>query len=144
MECIPSKQPMIYEFNLTNVPKITEQWQVVSQVEGKLKIFLKGNLFFDEEGILLVELATKLSQWLASLNRGEVSNFYYASMDYEEAPILQFSCVNSRWNISSIWEQYQEETDFSIDVIVTSSISFIEDIQRTLNEQFAMDIAKLI
>ncbi|WP_052055800.1 hypothetical protein [Myxosarcina sp. GI1] len=64
MECTPNRQKLKINFTIINVPTIFEGSKDQANVEGKLKIYIDKKLFFDEENILLLELAISLNDWV--------------------------------------------------------------------------------
>ncbi len=51
-------------FSNVTVRLKTGGWKMLADVEGNLTITLRENIFFDEEYILLLELAVALIRWV--------------------------------------------------------------------------------
>ena len=58
--------------------------------EGHLAVRIAGTSVLELEGILLVEMAVCAGLWLFRRERGEHVPFHYASMDFEDEPVLAF------------------------------------------------------
>ena len=88
---------------------LSKSYSLDAYTEGDLSIHVNGEIAFDEEGILLVELSEKLDSWIVRLDVESdlVSDFYYASMDFEEEPILAFNYnVDEQiFRIESVWSK---------------------------------------
>lgn len=82
-----------------------DQNYIVSYLEGNLKIFVKGILFFDQTGIPLIEFALFIKKWLEKVKLGNAVDFVYETMDHEQ-PILLLSKTNDEfYKIDSIWKE---------------------------------------
>lgn len=87
-------------FSNVTVPPKTGGWKMLADVEGNLIITLGQDIFLNEEYILLLELSVALTKWVKKVEFGEMDNFYYESMDYEEKPILAFIMNDDRtWRL---------------------------------------------
>lgn len=89
----------------------------------------------------MVELALELRWWVNEINNGNLIEFFYESMDFEDKPILRWLPVgNNQWQIYSIWQQYNETRLFSLDSIVAASNNYVSELTNTLSEQHSLNI----
>ncbi|NUE67587.1 MULTISPECIES: hypothetical protein [Snodgrassella] len=100
MECIPCEFSVEINYTDLNINNVTYGSQIFSEVEGHLIIYINNEIILSEKGILLLELAKQLKDWMNNCDK----DFFYESMDYEDAPILLFRKINlNNWQISGIW-----------------------------------------
>lgn len=112
---------------------------MLADFEGSLKITIGENIFFDEEDILLLELVVALIRWINKIKSGEMIDFYYESMDYEERPILAFMLNNNSWQLYSVWEVFADDSNFSIEEILYAANKYIIALQTHLKTNFGLD-----
>ncbi len=144
MKFTPSKQKLKINFTIINVPTVFEGSKAQADVEGKLKIYIDKELFFDEENILLLELAISLNDWAKKIKQNEINNFYYESMDYEDEPILAF--VNEQediWNLRFVWEVFPSKSEIKLTVLTEITQHYINKLKCELKKFFNLDISSL-
>ena len=117
--------------------------KIAVDLEGDLLIFINERIFFNEECILLVELAKHLHRWMQKIERNLITDFYYESMDYEDKPILHFVNKETYWQIHSVWKQFFSEDKLSTEDILYSARQYINDLKHELKKYFNLDIAAL-
>ena len=96
---------MKINFSIDEFPNdLSESYSLTAYTEGTLKISVNGEIILDEPDILLIEFCTSLHKWLNILDDNQL-DFYYASMDFEEEPILSFSYIQNldKYEIKSVW-----------------------------------------
>ncbi len=143
MECISNKLKM--SFSEIEVLCETAGWKMLADVEGHLTIIKEGKVFFDEENILLLELATALMKWLKTIESGSIINFYYESMDYEDKPILAFILdKNGNWRLLSIWEIFADNSDLLLEDIIYVIKKYITELAEYLISNFGIDFLHLL
>lgn len=103
MERISSTFPVRFTFDITTKPHYPLDYKALSDIEGHLSIFVNEDIIFNEDGILLAELSASLSKWLHDIETNPTAEFFYESMDYEEAPILEFKFEREKFSIGSVW-----------------------------------------
>ncbi|MGL5941667.1 MAG: hypothetical protein ACRC2S_15040 [Waterburya sp.] len=138
MERISSK----LKISFSNVEVLSKDlgWKMLADVEGSLKITIEDKLFFDEESILLLELALALMKWIEMIESGKMINFYYESMDYEDQPILAFMLNdNNSWRLYSIWEIFADKNNLSLKEITHSVSLYIDELLVHLKNNFEFD-----
>ncbi|PYB85277.1 MULTISPECIES: hypothetical protein [Pseudomonas] len=95
----------VIDFDWVTLPDDMSGYNAAAFVEGGLNIEVQGELFLQVENCLLLELAVVMKQWLASVKNGAEHDFYYASMDEEEEPILalRYCSEKSNFLLESCW-----------------------------------------
>lgn len=138
MERISSK----LKISFSNVEALSKDWgwKMLADVEGSLKITIEDKLFFDEESILLLELALALMKWVEMIESGKIIDFYYESMDYEDKPILAVMLNdNNSWRLYSIWEIFADTNNLSLKEITHSVNIYINELLLHLKNNFEFD-----
>ena len=54
--------------------KLKDDWELLINIEGDLKVYLNGTLFFSEPMMTIVEFAVELNKWLSKPSCGSVNN----------------------------------------------------------------------
>lgn len=95
---------MKLDYQLTSVPEDTSGYRLGAYTEGTLCWYLEEQLFLKADDILLVEMASTFQRWLTSPAERSI-DLYYASMNYEEEPIvaLRFDPQRQAYRAESIW-----------------------------------------
>jgi len=118
---------------------------MLADVEGSLKINLGGNIFFEEDDILLLELVVALIKWLHKIESGEIVDLYYESMDYEEQPILAFITNDGcTWHLYSVWQNFNDSSHISLNVLLQTTKNFIIELITHLQTNFCLDLSSLL
>ncbi|GJD18230.1 hypothetical protein RIVM261_031860 [Rivularia sp. IAM M-261] len=139
MECIYPK--LKFSFSNVVVPPETGGYKMLADVEGNLKITLGKQIFFDEEYILLLELAIRLIKWISKIESEEIVDFYYESMDYEDAPILAFKVnTDSTWHLFSMWQNFNDSSHISSEELIQSTKTFITALAAHITTDLDLDI----
>ncbi|GAA5107651.1 hypothetical protein GCM10023211_09000 [Orbus sasakiae] len=131
MERIPCELSIKIDYTNLSVGEVLLTSQLFTEIEGSLFISLENKVIFSESGILLLELAKQLNDWL----KDPQYDFEYYSMDYEDGPILFFKRDGIEcWKIGSVW---MEEIYSSIDIfeIINASKKFIDKLCRQLHSE---------
>lgn len=125
-------------FKIEKLPSSSEQYRLATDIEGSLKLVTKhGKILFDAEGILLIELAIFCRRWL---EQKEKESFYYASMDFEEEPILAFNIESAEYcSFSSVWENFSKE-NIPICEVKDSMNDYIQRLKDNLKEKFQINV----
>lgn len=115
---------------------------MLADVEGNLKITIEERIFFDEKYILLLELAIMLIKWINKIESGEIVDFYYESMDYEDQPILYFKeNVNLTWNLYSVWQNFNGNSCVSLEELIQCTTTFITHLAAYLTIDLNIDMS---
>jgi hypothetical protein len=129
MKYIPCKFSLEINYTNLNVGNITYGPRLFSEVEGQLIIYIDNKIILSEKGILLLELAKQLKNWINNSD----NDFYYESMDYEEAPILLFRHISlNNWQISGVWMN-EIYSNIKLSDLIVASNKFIEKLITDLN-----------
>jgi hypothetical protein len=108
-------------------------------LDGELTIDVNHSLFFDREGISLLELAIYITGWLSEVNAGIYSDFDYSADDYEENPVLHFTKVdNLHYTISSAWVKSNAENTLSLSEIIHCFNEFLRELDTTLQQLYGV------
>jgi len=129
---------MKFKFQIKELPKGSESYRKATDIEGNLSIVIRNNeILFDADGILLVEFAIFCKKWL---DENIVKDFYYASMDFEEEPIIAFDVQQSdTCRFHSVWQKFQTG-DIPLDEVRESMKNYIENLKINLNKNFRIKI----
>lgn len=140
MECIYPK--LKFSFSNVVVPPETGGYKMLADVEGNFKITLGKQIFFDEEYILLLELAIRLIKWISKIESEEIVDFYYESMDYEDEPILAFK-VNTdlTWHLFSVWQNFNDNSNIPLKELIQSTKTFITHLAAHLTINLNIDMS---
>ena len=136
------KLEIIYVITCTT--KLCVGSKTIGEVEGKLSIFVNRKLFFDEENILLLELAIILHRWHERIERDEIIDFYYESMDYEDKPILQFVHGDRLdWYLSSVWQKFSCISQISLEELIQAVECYIFNLKYELQVKYNLAVENL-
>jgi hypothetical protein len=102
---------------------------VSSEIEGTLIIKVKNKIIFNEEDLLLLELAIYIKQWL---DRDEKPNFSYSSMEFEEKNILTFEKEkDDLWRINSVWLNKDQNNIYITHLeLIDACTNFIDNLKK--------------
>ena len=75
MEHTPGERTMNICFSITKQVVSPDGPKLYSEVEGILSIFIDEKSVFNEDGILLLELAHELKHWLSDIEVGNFGDF---------------------------------------------------------------------
>ncbi|MCU4529602.1 hypothetical protein POD11_05365 [Acinetobacter sp. P1(2023)] len=102
---------------------------VSSEIEGTLIIKVKNKIIFNEEDLLLLELAIYIKQWL---DRDEKPNFSYSSMEFEEKNILTFEKEkDDLWRINSVWFNKDQNNIYITHLeLIDACTNFIDNFKK--------------
>ena len=119
-------------------------WKMLANVEGRFQIDINDRLFFDEEGILVLEIASALMKWIERIKSGNIIDFCYESMDYEDRLLLRFARNNNTWRVYSVWELFTDRTNFSLKEITDASQKYIAELLKYLKNNFKLDFLRFL
>jgi len=122
-----------YEIKILPLGK--ERYRLLVDTEGSLKLTVNGDVIFTDEGILLVEFASTLHQWITSFSKENPSELFYESMDFEEKPLIQFSPMDDEsYEFYSPWQE-KPNIRISGDALLQESKKFIGSLYRELQSK---------
>ncbi|PIE40579.1 MAG: hypothetical protein CSA49_07765 [Gammaproteobacteria bacterium] len=122
------------KFKIEELPSDQSQpYSLVAGVEGVLTVVNDGETVFEEPGILLLELSQALTKWVDEVSSGKDVDFYYASMDFEEEPILTFTCsdTDSQYEVKSVWIKSESSSNRS--ELIAASKSYVKDLDIAIS-----------
>lgn len=137
---------MRLEYDIKTTPEETSGYNLTAYTEGVLRLLVGSSVFLEVDGILLVEFAIVLHKWLLQCASAP-TDFYYASMDFEEEPILMFRYDSGRdaFLLESVWSNKDVGSVLRSDAIEAASRYLVAlrdelkrergvDLERTLEE----------
>ncbi|QKE71890.1 hypothetical protein HPK19_03310 [Arthrobacter citreus] len=103
-------------------------------IEGALKIYLNGNVFFDEPYINLAEFGIQLGKWIQKIQSGLRENMDYETIDHNEAIINFKYTADEYWFIYSIWQIFESDEYIETNSLVKAVKDFIKELNKELLE----------
>lgn len=107
---------MKLEWRILSFPVDPTGYRAATDTEGVVRMTVDGNEFVVLEEILILEFAAYANDWLHDAGGGSDRDFYYASMDEEEEPLLALVATqqghympNSCWRKSASRAVRREE-----------------------------------
>ncbi|TGL36889.1 hypothetical protein EHQ52_03180 [Leptospira koniambonensis] len=110
----------------------------MAYLEGSLRIIVDDIVLFDYSGILLLEFALSLKQWIVKFKQGYIEDFIYESMDFN-GTIIKFKLINSSYNIESVWQLAESVSLVEGVDLCRVSEGFIFDFSKTIMEMFRVE-----
>ncbi|MEP3475822.1 MAG: hypothetical protein ABJN57_06365 [Hyphomicrobiales bacterium] len=124
---------MKIDFKITTLPQGPESYQLIANTEGQLIIYDEEKILFSQDGILLVEFARILSEWLQNYESNLKKDFFYSSMDFEEEPVLAFyHTSNSNFKIASNLLEVSIKEEFDEMDLKIAAKNFLKQLYITL------------
>jgi len=96
---------MKIEYSISEIPNTEhERKYFLAYLSGNLTLTIGDDVFFSEEGILLGEFYTSVSNWIKKIEEeGVFSDFKYSTMDSDEPSILSIEHQDKSYIIKSNW-----------------------------------------
>lgn len=152
MECFSSTQflklSLVFE-NIISSQSVSKRElynsSITAYVEGDLRICVNDKLFFEQEGILLVELYVQFKEWICAKNKF-LKDFSYQSMDFEEKHVLEFiEREDGTWYIHSEWENFNaQDSRFSLLDLEQAIELFFISLEKEIQRTFSLNIKDLV
>lgn len=136
---------MRFEYEIKTFPAETGGYNLTAYTEGVLRLFVGTSKILDATDILLIELAIVLHKWLQAL-ASRPADFYYASMDFEEEPILAFryDAKADQFRFESVWS-YTTVNPFTREDVVSAARGYLSQLREELSREHGVDLdAKLV
>ena len=113
--------------------------------EGNLAVLMAGKSVLELNEILLVEMAVCVGQWLFRRGRGELVPFYYASIDYEDEPILAF-VPDDRGSLARVESVFSEKElgTVSLRAAEVAAQTFMAGIREELLAELGIDLNSIV
>ncbi len=140
---------MKIEFEITNKPTLVQlntfgEEAYIFYLEGILKIFIQNYLFFNQPGILLIEYAISINNWLNKIKTGNLLDFTYETMDHPK-PIFSFIHIeNGYYKIKSIWEENEITKLLNKEDIINGFEKYLNNLDRILKMNFNINLEKCL
>ncbi|WP_024772819.1 DUF7878 domain-containing protein [Aquimarina macrocephali] len=136
---------MKIEFEITSIPEENKKQYFVAYLEGTLRIFLKGKLFFDSTDLLIAELGVLLRRWVERIRIDQFTDFHYETMDSDESPILLFKYNGKEgFLIESVWQEFDEEKAMDKDELLEAVEDFLNRLDIELNQKGNVKLKELM
>ena len=129
---------MIISFRIVELPKGNEPYRLATDIEGELLITSdSGTQLFKRDGVLLVEFAIFCKKWLREKSS---EDFYYASMDFEEEPIIAFRIhSSSNCYLESVWLEDQVDA-IPLTEVKEAMRRYIDELRADLDSKYDINI----
>jgi len=88
------------------------------------KIFIDGQLLYDQSHFSMWEFAQYSLKWIKSPNE----NFIYNSIESDENPMLSFVRSEAGWKVYSVWQEFECNNVFSSEEVVDFIKSIISQV----------------
>jgi hypothetical protein len=136
---------MQLEFTIEAFPGVRTARDVIAHTEGRLCVLLEGRIFLETGGILLVELAIVLGKWLRTMRAGALEDLYYASMDFEEEPILALRLGDRGGPFvpESVWAEGQRSAIAVADA-TNAAEQYLLELAKELREEYGFDLEPVL
>lgn len=137
---------MTYNFEIESFPSNHAGYNVPAFTEGELSVFVDGEkLFFQEDGIHLVEFAVVLAKWLSKMSYGN-PDLFYASMDFEEEPIfaLNFDKGKMICRPVSVWNYDFEHVETSIENAERAPREYIDSLIHQVKHRYGAPLDLIV
>jgi len=133
-----------FEFEILLLPEEIGGYRLAAYTEGVLRLMVGATAFLDADGVLLVEFGLALHKWL-EIARSGPHDFYYASMDFEEEPILAFryDALEDKYRLESVWAQGQAPLVPCPDVVAASR-TYLADLRGLLKRKRGVDLEHVL
>lgn len=131
---------MRFQYDITTFPPETGGYNLTAYTEGVLRLIVDTSVFLEVDGILLVELAIVLHKWLRAFASGPV-DFYYASMDFEEEPILAFryDASEDRFRLESVWSD-SDAGPLPREEVISAAQEYLSQLRDELRREHDVDL----
>jgi hypothetical protein len=146
MDSIPSEITIKYTL-LTKADQISfaikDNLCVLARIEGELKIRIGEELFFQDNGILLLEFCINLIKWINQCKEENYSDFSYWQIDYDESPILEFLAKDKGYMILSEWSLFLSNKAFCKDMFLVQMEKLAQDLKKDIQQKYQVDVLEL-
>lgn len=117
-----------FVFKVSEFASTMSSYNLMAYTEGSLNLIIDNQIFIKEQGVLLVEMAKVLHEWVISKG-----NLYYSSMDFEEEPFIEFRKVGEvSYKISSALESCTSSKVINEVDLESAVKNFLEELKTLL------------
>jgi hypothetical protein len=135
------------EFSLNTDSKLRSEWiraknpVITARIEGKLVVSAHDGIVFEDNYVLLLELGSQLSNWLSACKVGQICDFRYQTIDYDEGPILLFLRRDgNKFTIDSPWKQFESTVEVDSVALMRAVEVFLGDLRNALWKEFRVKL----
>jgi hypothetical protein len=130
---------MKFLFKITEVNKELLVKYPPAALDGQLTILLKDAVFFDEEGISLLDLAIHIAGWLKEIKANQFTDFDYSSDEYQENPVLYLATTERNYYaLTSSWVETPTDNILSLAEITYCFNSFLQDLDAAVQQAYGI------
>jgi len=124
--------------------KLKDDWELLINIEGDLKVYLNGALFFSAPMMTIVEFAVELKKWL---KKPVGSSFKYETIDDDEENIFNIKAISENlYTFNSAWQEAEFTDSFEREEVidfVNNYINFVvsavkQNLNVNLNERIGL------
>ncbi|MBC7213561.1 MAG: hypothetical protein H5U33_27350 [Pseudomonas sp.] len=128
---------MKIDFELLTLPDDMSGYNAAAFTEGRLRIEVQGRVFLQVEYCLLLELANVMTQWLKAVATRGAQDFYYASMDEEEEPIiaLRYCRARSVFSLGSCWAVCEHGPEVTLEQAIECFERYVHDLRQAIDNR---------
>lgn len=128
---------MKIDFELLTLPDDMSGYNAAAFTEGRLRIEVKGQVFLLVEYCLLLELANVMTQWLKAVATRGAQDFYYASMDEEEEPIiaLRYCRAGSVFSLWSCWAACESGPEVTLEQVSECFERYAHGLRQAIDQR---------
>ena len=131
---------MEFKYVIQEVPDSFADYRLYAYVEGDLRVVIDDEVVVGVEGALLVEFALVLHRWLWGAGASD-ADLYYASMDFEEEPVLAFrrAAEGSGYFVDSAWLKSMKRR-VPREQIVVAAEQYLKLLSREMMSRFRVNL----
>jgi len=122
--------------------QLKDEWDFLINIYGRLKVFIDGELFFDDSGTTIVELAVELKKWLCI---PEETSFQFLTIDDEEEDSFNIVFTDTKkYRFESAWQKFESHTTFSREEVDLFALSYIRSVILLVNQELTVNLNEKI
>ncbi len=139
-----TKKTIKFSFeNIKFLEPIKEDWQVLLRIESDFKIYVTESVLYQENYFNVVEFAHSISRWLIEA-KSMPKDYYYETMDSDEVGFVWIKQKKDKYQIGSIYQEFEENHFFTYSEIEESANAFIKELILNLPIQVSNKVKKMI
>jgi hypothetical protein len=113
-------------------------------VDGTITITVKNALFFNEEGVSLMDLAISINGWLHKLKLTPLVDFDYSSDEYEENPVIHLTNLDRfHYTLRSAWVPNDSELILEADEITRCFRGFLHELNAVIQRDYGVALSNM-
>ena len=131
---------MNIEYRIDEFPSSPKGYRLITDTQGELSFTIAQARYLVVQDALIMEFARYACSWLRAACAGEWPDFYYASMDEEEEPIIAFTLHEQDYRVSSCWSE-NDAPPMPREQVRDAVAKFLQTLERELKQQHDLDLA---